>query len=104
MTSDTLATHPVLNNTKVFCLQLLAGSTWLTAYNIAQARWPQSKQLGKKEITIIAHLQRMAEAGYVRIVASESPCLYAITTYGMDELRKLKKIPIIPKLKIMTGE
>lgn len=90
----TIATHPVLDNSKVFCLQLIIVKP-MSAKELALKRWPETKQIRKKERTVMTHLATLVKVGYARVVAMEElPYTYAITTCGYDELKRMKLLPI----------
>ena len=54
-----------LGNTAIYCLKLLAGNGWLNPRTIARTRWPSSRQLLKKEVTVRGHLRRLVRQGYL---------------------------------------
>lgn len=89
----TVATHPVLDNSKVYCLQLLILKPH-TAKQIALKRWPETKQVNKKELTVMKHLSALVKAGYARVLLMELPYSYTITACGYDELKRMKLLPV----------
>lgn len=81
---------PVLDNTKIFCLnylgqekpvrpgQSMQGFTPHAVETITLERWPKTKQLHLKKITIKKHLDQLVRAGLCRRVQH----FYCLTPAG----------------------
>jgi repressor of nif and glnA expression len=57
-----------VGNTGLYILQAFASGKLWSPRAIAAYKWPQSKQLDKKERTIRQHLKRLEKSGYIRVV------------------------------------
>jgi hypothetical protein len=76
-----------LCNTKIFCLMAMRVShpTPMYAEFIVRQRWPESKQVEKKSVTIRRHLDELVRAGYAWKCGAQ---LYLISASGQHALSR----------------